>query len=527
MKKILVMILLYSVGIPCLCAQSVESPTGVSATNGTYADKIVVTWDPVSCSGGCTPYYQVYRYTCPSGCGKVAVTDWQTGTQHSDYISATERSRYYYYVVRTATDAQGSNSSDFSPADQGHCKFLVIYQPDTEYTLTLSSTRGGMVFNPGEGEFRYKAGTAIPLAAEPDPLFAFDRWEGCVEDTRAEFYFAIREDCSLKACFQSVLATLYVDDDAHQDPGPVDEGISDPLENGTLLHPFDSIQESIDVARDGATIVVKQGYYNEVIDFLGKNIRVMGWDPNDANQVSLPVIDGQNNGPVVTFDQCTASTCLLSGFVITRGKGAQAGAIVCTSSSPTIANCVIVGNRCDETALGAVVLQGGDPTLQNCTISNNVASIGGAGLYIDGNANVVNCIITGNSPRDVIVPINEFVPHFAYCCTSGIVNGIGNFNLDPFFVTPGTWGHRDFPEVTMDPLHSDAEFSGGDYHLKSWAGHWNSIWTGWFIDPVNSACIDAGDPSALPEYELVPHGSRTNIGAYGNTPWASKSYIFE
>ncbi|MHC4574605.1 MAG: choice-of-anchor Q domain-containing protein, partial [Planctomycetota bacterium] len=45
---------------------------------------------------------------------------------------------------------------------------------------------------------------------------------------------------------------LYVDDDAPSDPPPGDP-------RGTEAHPFDDIQEAIDVARDGYTILVRPG----------------------------------------------------------------------------------------------------------------------------------------------------------------------------------------------------------------------------------------------------------------------------
>jgi len=65
-------------------------------------------------------------------------------------------------------------------------------------------------------------------------------------------------------------------------------------------------------------------------------------------------------------------------------------------------------------------------------------------------------------------------------------------------------------------------FAGGsDYHLKSAAGRWTG--SGWFLDDVNSPCIDAGDPCDSIGVEPNPNGGRINIGAYGGTAQASKS----
>ena len=44
-------------------------------------------------------------------------------------------------------------------------------------------------------------------------------------------------------------------------------------------------------------------------------------------------------------------------------------------------------------------------------------------------------------------------------------------------------------------------------------------------DSVDSPCIDAGDPSNDYSHEPAPNGDRLNMGAYGNTPQASKATV--
>ena len=46
-------------------------------------------------------------------------------------------------------------------------------------------------------------------------------------------------------------------------------------------------------------------------------------------------------------------------------------------------------------------------------------------------------------------------------------------------------------------------------------------------DEDTSACIDAGDPMSPIELESFPNGGRINMGAYGGTPEAGKSYFGE
>ncbi len=44
---------------------------------------------------------------------------------------------------------------------------------------------------------------------------------------------------------------------------------------------------------------------------------------------------------------------------------------------------------------------------------------------------------------------------------------------------------------------------------------------------MTSACIDVGDPMSPIRFEPFPNGGRLNIGAYGGTAEASKSYFGE
>jgi len=44
------------------------------------------------------------------------------------------------------------------------------------YTIKISSTTGGTVTDPGEGLFRYPAGTVVDLVAEADRGYEFIAW---------------------------------------------------------------------------------------------------------------------------------------------------------------------------------------------------------------------------------------------------------------------------------------------------------------------------------------------------------------
>jgi len=93
--------------------------------------------------------------------------------------------------------------------------------------------------------------------------------------------------------------------------------------------------------------------------------------------------------------------------------------------------------------------------------------------------------------------------------------GSGNIDTDPCFARLGGWEFDD-PNWIFFP---------SDYHLRSNAGRWDTNTSSWVIDANTSACIDAGDPMAPIGLEPFPNGGRINMGAFGGTIEASKSYF--
>ncbi|MHC4676183.1 MAG: hypothetical protein ACYTBZ_27140, partial [Planctomycetota bacterium] len=112
-------------------------------------------------------------------------------------------------------------------------------------------------------------------------------------------------------------------------------------------HPFDAIQEAIDVVAIGGTVIVLEGTYtgsgNRDIDFEGKAFTLTSTDPEDPNVVAATIIDpnaaeeDQHCG--FYFHSAEDSNSIVDGFTITRGYYFQGGGILCESSSPTIKNC--------------------------------------------------------------------------------------------------------------------------------------------------------------------------------------------
>jgi hypothetical protein len=108
-------------------------------------------------------------------------------------------------------------------------------------------------------------------------------------------------------------------------------------------------------------------------------------------------------------------------------------------------------------------------------------------------------------------------------------NIVGDINvLDEGSVATLHYNNVFAQEVGGDNLHADPLFAdpnAGDYHLKSQAGRWDPTRRSWVQDEVTSPCIDAGDPNRPLGPEPFPNGGVVNMGCYGGTAEASKSWF--
>jgi hypothetical protein len=184
------------------------------------------------------------------------------------------------------------------------------------------------------------------------------------------------------------VGVIYVDDDAPNDPLPGDTSESDPDENGSPDHPFDAIQEGIDEAIESEYVLVANGTYdgigNRDLDFAGKAITVQS--ESGAQEC---VIDCEYDGRAFCFDGGESADAVVDGFTITKGSvyGQDGGAIYCSSSSPTIANCIITSNEAKYNkythtgGYGAgLYCEKSAPTITMCTIKSNHAWLSGGGM---------------------------------------------------------------------------------------------------------------------------------------------------
>jgi hypothetical protein len=310
---------------------------------------------------------------------------------------------------------------------------------------------------------------------------------------------------------------FYVDANVPENPG----------QDGDANRPFTRIQQGIDAASDGDTVVVLPGLYAESIDFHRKAIHVTSLaladgdalaplaDPNRLGAIDKTIILGNESDPAVSFWHGDSDSTVLSGFTITGGPNRSSGAIQ-SSDGATIRHCVISGNGSTGFGGAAVVSFRSRSIFINCTIADNYGpdNDSAAIACMDSNDIFINCIIWGNEPNQIAVMAgNE--PQVLYSNIQGSVwPGLGNMSEDPRFALRGLW---------VNAAANDTYWMPGDYHLQSKAGRYDASRDSWVMDANTSPCIDLGDPNSVLDLESVPNGGRVNIGAYGGTLDASHS----
>ncbi|MHC4086950.1 MAG: choice-of-anchor Q domain-containing protein, partial [Planctomycetota bacterium] len=378
--------------------------------------------------------------------------------------------------------------------------------------------------------------------------------------------------------FLHVPQIIYVDDDAPDDPGPGDPIVSDPLEDGTQAHPFDVIQEAIDAAYDGDTIIVIDGTYtgtgNRDIDFNGKPITL-----RSENGPQTCIIDCQTyDYPYhrgFYFHNAESEYAVLEGFTILNGMNGSGGGIYCADgASPTIRNNIIEGNRVSfggDGGGGIACKRGASPVIVGNVIRNNYCEPGGGGggihCYEAGSPLICYNVITGNHASggggieiaygtnavtivgNLIVANdakdNGAIQSWATNCDLTISNNTivgnvaeftsGGIDIEDTINTAITnciiWGNRD-QNGTIES--SQITGSSTNYScIQGWTGALGG--TGnigddpLFADPDNddyhlrwdSACINTGDPDYIPEpnetdLDGKPRviGGRIDMGAY-------------
>ena len=168
---------------------------------------------------------------------------------------------------------------------------------------------------------------------------------------------------------------------------------------------FANIQDAIDMASYGDTVMVHPGTYYENISFNGKNIILTSTDPNDQAIVESTIISSDidedpctDNGSAVIFNGDENENCILSGFTVTGSKFGSSvshgilGGSFANMAEATIENCLVT----NHSGFGISCLSG---EISHCNISRcQLSGIGDCtGAYIhdctiaDNECGILNC----------------------------------------------------------------------------------------------------------------------------------------
>jgi hypothetical protein len=220
-----------------------------------------------------------------------------------------------------------------------------------------------------------------------------------------------------------------------------------------------------------------------------------------------------NGGAIYNIGQvnCTFTNCEFIENISSGGGGAIRNTDL---ANMILVNCIFSKNQAQSFGGGIRNSNNCNVTLTNCTFGLNTA-VNGSSLactaddengYSSNNVQISNCIITDT--RNHIFNIDNSTISITY---SNVPN---SNNTNP-------WSGQG--NIYVDPCFADAD--NGDFHLKSQEGRYDPSSQSWIIDDITSPCIDTGNTDSPIGDEPLPNGDRINMGAYGGTAEASKSYF--
>lgn len=169
---------------------------------------------------------------------------------------------------------------------------------------------------------------------------------------------------------------------------------------------YPSIQEAITASVPGDTVLVKEGTYNELINFMGKDIVVgsLFLSTGDTSYIGQTIISAPSQGSVVTFATGETSAALLTGFTITNGTGTLiapflfGGGIYVVNSSPTLDHLFVIFNTAGGFGGngGGIYFSNSTSLVNGCRISNNESNRGGGIRFTQADVMVKNTWIKDN-----------------------------------------------------------------------------------------------------------------------------------
>ncbi|MBU2502139.1 right-handed parallel beta-helix repeat-containing protein [bacterium] len=165
---------------------------------------------------------------------------------------------------------------------------------------------------------------------------------------------------------------------------------------------FATIQQAIDAAAPGETVVLADGTYtgpgNRDLSFAGKAITLR----SQSGDADLCVIDCQGSASSqhygIYFTSAETAASVLENVTIRGGyKGTGAGCRI-DAASPTLRGVVFRDNIASDSGAGVIMYGGAAPTIEDCRFLDNAAANAGGGMYVNtAYPQLVRCEFRGNS----------------------------------------------------------------------------------------------------------------------------------
>ena len=177
-------------------------------------------------------------------------------------------------------------------------------------------------------------------------------------------------------------------------------------------------------------------------------------DGNQAENSGAGLWFGYSNSQLVDL-------VISNNSVVGQGSNAGGGISMNYYSDLTLNNMLVVGNEAVYGA-GIELWRYSKPLLNNVTIVGNTGSFGG-GLLLSGgcNATLINSILWGNSPDEIMIGVSG-IPDSASISYSDVFGGLDSIHTNDNGII--TWGEGN---IDVDPMFVDA--TNGDYHLADWS----------------------------------------------------------